>query len=155
MRNRKQMAMFGVFSFAVLVGAATPAKAPAAEGEKPTGITEITLERLPGNETNTSSAKDKIVIRPDEPDTYATYSFNKLSHWLEAEGYFDLKDRYDAGAPEGCSSVVMTVVKNGASKQVVNYCHAGDKETWEMEMVIRGVGDDIRKRFISHRKFKS
>jgi hypothetical protein len=66
-----------------------------------------------------------------------------LARWLVSHGYFDLQDRYGGMEPSDCTSVLMIVGFRDQRKNVMNYCGGGDEQTWEFEMMIRGVASAL------------
>lgn len=112
-------------------------------------ITEVTLERTACFGTCPAY---KITLRRDGTATYVGmeyverkgtyngkfYGFERLAQFIEARGFFDLKDNYSINATD-LPSAITTVVRAGQRKTVINYGDVGPLELWGVEKVIDGV----------------
>jgi hypothetical protein len=148
--NMKQNRIALIWVLAVTLGIIALSATPQEE-LKAHNVTEITLTRTSGPAPPTT---DVIVLRPEGAQSLATYRFQQLAQWLVAKGFFDMKDRYGGPEPHDCDAIVMSAVRDGRRKTVVNYCGGSNAETWEIEMMTRGVDADI-KRWRNHQPWQS
>lgn len=117
-------------------------------------VTEITLQRtwcygrcpidevvLSADGTAKYTGKMNTARTGQYTGTFWKGEFEQLARWLEAEGFFTLKDSY--GGPNiDAPDQIISVVRDGQRKNVINHIGAS-LELWGMERVIRGVASEI------------
>jgi hypothetical protein len=133
---------------------AKPLSGSTAEREWET-ISEISLERTG---CFGSCAIYKVTFRKDGTATYVgkdfvskggifqgkvEYEFQRLAELVYRQGFFNLIGRY--GAPiTDLDTTIVTVVRSGKSKSVVDYGSAAPVELWGFETAIDAVADKIK-----------
>jgi hypothetical protein len=130
---------------------AAPVAAPAAAASKsprrtvpdPAEITEIKVEFHPGGPPYPGDMESNVDLRRPASGALGSLEYDRLARWLVSHGYFDLQDRYGGSEPSDCTAVLMIVVFRDQRKNVMNYCGGGDEQTWEFEMMIRGVASAL------------
>lgn len=123
------------------------------------GITEISVERTRCHGT---CPADILVLRADGRAAYTgtantllkgefsgtfwTGDFDRLAHWLVAEGFFQMGDRGDRNriVISGDTEQVIRVTRNGVQKSVTSYSAAQTQQAWAMGHVIRSLAADVR-----------
>jgi hypothetical protein len=118
-------------------------------------ITEITLKRT---WCYGVCPVDEVVLHADGTAHYSgtintrrvghyqggfwTGDFEKLAQWFQSQGFFGLKDKY--GSPNiDISDHIVSVVRAGKRKTVVNHSIDSSLAVWGMESAIRGVMADV------------
>ncbi|BCM92199.1 hypothetical protein IAD21_04078 [Abditibacteriota bacterium] len=120
-------------------------------------VTEIRLEDAPGT-LKPPILRNEFVFRSDgnfywtegtleKPvrHRYAigTQAFQTLAATLGTHHFFDLKPLYDRSKPGdplimNGSTVVVSVMRDGLRRTVVDYAGFGPSNLWELEMILRG-----------------
>lgn len=112
-------------------------------------ITEVTFERTVCFGTCPAY---KVTLRSDGTVIYEgrefvqmkgtykgeVYGFDRLARFIQAQGFFNLKDDYSINATD-LPSAITSVVKGGKRKTIVDYGGAAPLELWGIEMAIDGM----------------
>ncbi len=119
------------------------------------GTTEITLERHPcfgfcPVDTVTLRADGSAVYEGKQhvprigryPGSVSPRDFNRLSRFLQDQGFFQLKPRYAVPATD-LPTIVTVVTRNGRQVRVENYGDAGPESLWLIERAILGVASTV------------
>ncbi len=101
---------------------------------------------------------DKVILRKDGTATYfgkdyvtrkgtyqgkMKYGFPALAELIYRSGFFNLKDKYEAPYTDLDTSIV-SVVRNGERKTVINYGREAPIEVWGIEKTIEALVEDIQ-----------
>jgi len=71
------------------------------------------------------------------------YGFPALAELIYRSGFFNLKDKYEAPYTDLDTSIV-SVVRNGERKTVINYGREAPIEVWGIEKTIEALVEDIQ-----------
>jgi hypothetical protein len=118
-------------------------KSPRRAAPDPAEITEINVEFRSGGPPLPLDIQRNIHLSRPASGALGSREYDRLARWLVSHGYFDLQDRYGGSEPSDCTAVLMIVVYGDQRKSVMNYCGGGDEQTWEFEMMIRGVASAL------------
>ena len=119
-------------------------------------ITEISLEHTG---CFGSCPQYKVTLRKDGTATYIArdfaskpkgtfqgkfeYGFERLAELIYRQGFFNLKNRYDAPFTD-LDTAIITVIKDGNPKAVINYGGVAPVEFWGIETAIDSLVDDVK-----------
>ena len=133
-----------------------PAPAAATKTTVAKGITEVTLQIMPGY-VRAPAPVYKVVFYADgralaikgdqeHPQRYTGTlgepEFKRLTEFIEQSKFFALAPLYTVGISDA-STVATSVVKNGQRKDVHDYAHQGPAQLWALETVVRGLDAQV------------
>ena len=142
----------------LVLGAVLPAAALPKDPSKPDAasqITEITLQRtwcygrcpidevvLSADGTAKYTGKMNRARTGQYKGTFWKGEFERLAQWFESQGFFKMKDKY--GSPNiDLSDHIISIVRDGQRKTIVNHSIQSSLVLWGMEAAIRGIASDI------------
>jgi hypothetical protein len=132
-------------------------KAPNSFSQTKTQITEITFEET----SNWVDKMGKYVLSRNRSATMVVpdwrsetgqmlafrgrfYDFDRLATTMERLGFFRLKTRYSREDVYDANTVVVTAVRHGVRKTVVNYADEGPVNLWALQELLRGLVRQVK-----------
>ena len=120
------------------------------------GITEITLQHLPGfvrppaqvykitfySDGRATALKGKSGNNKEYTGFIGERDFKHLAEFVEQIKFFDLEPLYTTGVTDQ-ATVVTSVVKDGQRKEVRDYAYQGPTNLWSLEKVLRGLDAEM------------
>jgi hypothetical protein len=114
-------------------------------------VTEISVSRTSGGPPCPFFDSRLVVLHPGtEIHTEEFQLFFRLVEWLKGKGFYEMKPLYHDPGASDVPSLILTVVQDGKRvSRVWNGSYRGSDADkvysifWEMEMMIRGVGDTM------------
>lgn len=97
-------------------------------------VYKVTLKR-----DGTAIYEGKRFVERQGTYTGNIYSFDRLAQFIEAEGYFKLKDDYSINVTDLSTTTTSVVRAGGQRKTISDYAGAGPIELWAIETAIDGV----------------